>query len=149
MLQVGQNAPDFTLFNAEKESITLSQFKGRNVVLLFFPKAFTGVCTKEFCDVRDNIHVYQNLNAEIIAISVDPESTLAEWKASESYNFQMLSDSNKDVSRTYDTIYDTGVSKRSAFVIDSEGTLRHIDVLENAGEIPSFEDILNVLSTLN
>ena len=87
MLQVGQNAPDFTLFNAEKESITLSQFKGRNVVLLFFPKAFTGVCTKEFCDVRDNIHVYQNLNAEIIAISVDPESTLAEWKASESYNF--------------------------------------------------------------
>lgn len=155
MLQVGQNAPDFTLFNAEKESITLSQFKGRNVVLLFFPQAFTSVCTKELCDMRDNLQVYNNLNAEVIAISVDSVFTLAKWKEMEGYNFQMVSDFNKDVSKAYDTIYETfafgmiGVSKRSAFVIDKEGVLRYVEVLENAGEEPSFENILSTLSTLN
>jgi peroxiredoxin len=155
MLQVGQNAPDFTLFNAEKESITLSQFKGRNVVLLFFPQAFTSVCTKELCDMRDNLQVYNNLNAEVIAISVDSVFTLAKWKEMEGYNFQMVSDFNKDVSKAYDTIYETfafgmiGVSKRSAFVIDKEGVLRYVEVLENAGEEPSFENILSTLSALN
>ena len=155
MLQVGQNAPDFTLFNAEKESISLSQFKGRNVVLLFFPQAFTGVCTKELCDMRDNLQVYNNLNAEVIAISVDSVFTLAKWKEMEGYNFQMVSDFNKDVSKAYDTLYETfafgmiGVSKRSAFVIDKEGILRYVEVLENAGEVPSFENILSTLSALN
>lgn len=155
MLQVGQNAPDFTLFNAEKESITLSQFKGRNVVLLFFPQAFTSVCTKELCDMRDNLQVYNNLNAEVIAISVDSVFTLAKWKEMEGYNFQMVSDFNKDVSKAYDTMYETfafgmiGVSKRSAFVIDKEGVLRYVEVLENAGEEPSFENILSTLSALN
>ena len=155
MLQVGQNAPDFTLFNAEKESITLSQFKGRNVVLLFFPQAFTSVCTKELCDMRDNLQVYNNLNAEVIAISVDSVFTPAKWKEMEGYNFQMVSDFNKDVSKAYDTIYETfafgmiGVSKRSAFVIDKEGVLRYAEVLENAGEEPSFENILSTLSGLN
>lgn len=155
MLQVGQNAPDFTLFNAEKESISLSQFKGRNVVLLFFPQAFTGVCTKELCDMRDNLQVYNNLNAEVIAISVDSVFTLAKWKEMEGYNFQMVSDFNKDVSKAYDTLYETfafgmiGVSKRSAFVIDKEGVLRYVEVLENAGEVPSFENILSTLSALN
>jgi glutaredoxin-dependent peroxiredoxin len=155
MLQVGQNAPDFTLFNAEKESITLSQFRGRNVVLLFFPQAFTGVCTKELCDMRDNLQVYNNLNAEVIALSVDSVFTLAKWKEMEGYNFQMLSDFNKEVSKAYDTIYETfafgmiGVSKRSAFVIDKDGILRYVEVLENAGEVPSFDNIRATLSALN
>jgi peroxiredoxin len=149
MLQVGQNAPDFTLFNAEKESISLSQFKGRNVVLLFFPKAFSGVCTKEFCDVRDNLQVYNNLNAEVIGISVDSESTLAEWKEKEGYNFNLVSDIDKIVSKSYDTLYEVGVSKRSAFVIDKDGILQYVEVLEDGYQVPSFENILSTLSALN
>jgi glutaredoxin-dependent peroxiredoxin len=149
MLQVGQNAPDFTLFNAEKESITLSQFKGRNVVLLFYPKAFSGVCTKEFCDIRDNLHVYDNLNAEIIGISVDPASTLAEWKEIEGYTFNLISDIDKTVSKLYDTLYEVGVSKRSAFVIDKEGILQYVEVLEDGYQVPNFENILSTLSALN
>lgn len=105
--------------------------------------------------MRDNLQVYNNLNAEVLALSVDSVFTLAKWKEMEGYNFQMLSDFNKDVSKAYDTIYETfafgmmGVSKRSAFVIDKDGVLRYVEVLENAGEVPSFENILATLSALN
>src|SRR5690606_18582698 len=97
-LKIGDIAPDFTLYNTEKQMVTLSSFKGKNVVLLFFPLAFTSTCTTELCDVRDNLNIYSQLNAEVIAISVDSVFSLKAYKAQQNLNFELLSDFNKTVS---------------------------------------------------
>jgi len=154
-LQTGQQAPDFTLFDTEKNSITLSEQKGKNVVLLFFPAAFTGVCTKELCGFRDNLSRYNDMNANVYGISVDMPFTLGEFRKQNNLNFPLLSDFNKEASTAYDTIYDNwimglkGVSKRSAFVIDKDGRIVHAEVLENAGEEPDYEAIDKALAGLN
>jgi len=154
-IEIGQKAPNFTLHDSDKNKVTLSELKGQNVLLLFYPQAFTGVCTKELCGVRDNIALYNNANAKVLGISVDSVFTLNKFKEEQQYNFPLLSDFNKEVSSLYDSIYNDwildmkGVSKRSAFVIDKEGTVRYAEVLENAGEVPNFEKIQEVLAQLN
>jgi peroxiredoxin len=154
-IQIGQPAPDFTLFDSDKQKLTLSDQKGSNVLLLFFPQAFTGVCTAELCSVRDNIAAYNNVNAKVFGISVDSVFTLDKFKKEQSYNFALLSDFNKEVSTLYQTIYDNwifdmkGVSKRSAFVIDKNGTIQYAEVLENPGEQPNFDKINEVLAAIN
>jgi peroxiredoxin len=153
-IEVGQNAPDFTLYDCEKKQVTLSEQKGENVLLLFFPLAFTSTCTKELCFVRDSIGLYNSVNAKVFGISVDSLHTLARYKADQNLNFSLLSDFNKDVSSAYGSLYETfgynmkGVSKRSAFVIDKTGIIRYVEVLENASEIPDFKKINQVLMTL-
>lgn len=153
-IEVGQPAPDFTLYDSEKKQVTLSAQKDHNVLLLFFPLAFTSTCTKELCAVRDNIGWYNNVDAKVFGISVDALHTLARYKEDQQLNFTLLSDFNKDVSKLYDTIYEMfgynmkGVSKRSAFVIDKQGIIRYAEVLENAGEVPDFNAIKDVLSGL-
>jgi peroxiredoxin len=154
-IMIGQVAPDFTLFDSEKNPVTLSGLKGKNVLLLFFPQAFTSVCTKELCGVRDNISRYQSVNASVFGISVDSVFTLGKFKEEQQYNFPLLSDFNKEVSSAYDTIYQDwilnmrGVSKRSAFVIDKEGVVQYAEVLESAGDVPDFEKINSVLDSLS
>jgi glutaredoxin-dependent peroxiredoxin len=144
MLKVGDKAPNFTLFSSEKQAVSLGDYAGKNVVVLFFPQAFTGVCTAELCAARDNIAMYNNANAQVIAISVDSVFTLAKFKEEQHLNFPLLSDFNKQTSTDYDTLYENfafdmhGVSKRSAFVIDGNGTIQYAEVLENAGEQPNF-----------
>jgi glutaredoxin-dependent peroxiredoxin len=153
-IQVGDKAPDFTLRNSEKEQVSLKNYRGQNVVLLFFPMAFTGVCTKELCEMRDSIADYGKLDAQVLAVSVDSVFTLDKWKQEQGFNFPLLSDFNKTVSKKYESIYKDfvfemkGVSKRSAFVIDKEGTVRYAEVLENAGEIPNFGAVKAALSAL-
>jgi peroxiredoxin len=154
-IETGQTAPDFTLYDTDKNKVSLSSFKGSNVLLLFFPQAFTSTCTKELCSVRDNIATYNNVNAKVFGISVDSVFTLKKYKEEQQYNFPLLSDFNKEVSTVYDSIYDNwildmkGVSKRSAFIIDKNGIVRYAEVLENAGEVPDFEKIDAILSGLN
>jgi Peroxiredoxin len=97
-IKIGQPAPDFTLFNTEKNKVSLHDFRGKNVVLLFFPLAFTGVCTDELCSVRDNMHQYSSLNADVLAISVDSLFSLGRFKKEQNYPFELLSDFNKEVS---------------------------------------------------
>ena len=107
-IQVGSTAPNFSLYDSDKNKISLSDFKGnKNVLLLFFPLAFTGTCTDELCAVRDDIGRYSNANAQVLGISVDSVFTLAKYKEEQSYNFPLLSDFNKDVSTTYETIYES------------------------------------------
>lgn len=150
-LQKGDSAPNFTLLNTKNEQVSLSDYKGKKVVVLFFPLAFTGVCTAELCSVRDSIADYNNLNTEVLGISVDSPFTLAKFKEEQKLNFTLLSDFNKDVSQKYESFYVDfvlglkGVSKRSAFVIDEEGALLYTEVLENAGEQPDFEAVKAVL----
>ncbi|HSN61885.1 MAG TPA: redoxin domain-containing protein, partial [Ferruginibacter sp.] len=125
-LSVGQKAPEFSLYNSEKAKVNLSDYAGnKNVLLLFFPQAFTGVCTKELCSVRDGINKYHNNNTEVLGLSVDSVFTLGKFKEVQQYNFSLLSDFNKEVSNLYEAIHDSftdmgmkGVSKRSAFIID-------------------------------
>lgn len=153
-VQTGQKAPDFSLFDSDKNKVTLAEQKGSNVLLLFFPAAFTGVCTAELCSVRDNLEKYNNLNAKVFGLSVDSLFTLAKFKEEQKLNFPLLSDFNKDASKAYNSLYDTfvfdmqGVSKRSAFVIDKEGKIAYAEVLDNAGEQPNFDNINKVLESL-
>ena len=150
-LQIGDLAPDFKLISSETKEVTLSSFRGKKVILHFFPAAFTGVCTTQLCTVRDAIHMYENDSATVLAISVDLPFTLAKFKEDQNLNFALLSDFNKDVSRAYGAIYEDwilglkGVSKRAAFVIDEEGRILHAEVLENAGELPNFDTINSAL----
>lgn len=154
-IEIGTTAPDFTLYDTEKKQVTLSGLRGQNVLLLFFPLAFTSTCTKELCSVRDSIGWYDKVNAKVFGISVDSLHTLGKFKAEQQLNFTLLSDFNKDVSATYGSLYETfgynmkGVSKRSAFVIDREGIVRYVEVLENAGEVPDFDKIREMLNRLN
>lgn len=153
-IEVGQPAPDFSLYDSTKTKISLSELKGQNVLLLFFPQAFTSVCTKELCGVRDNISRYDHATAKVFGISVDSVFTLAQFKEAQHYNFPLLSDFNKEVSAAYGSLYDNwildmkGVSKRSAFVIDKDGIVRYAEVLEKAGEEPNFEAIHKILDSL-
>lgn len=154
MIQVGDKAPAFKLVSDEKKEISLADYSGSNVVLLFFPMAFTSVCTAELCNARDNIGVYKNLNAQVVGISVDSPFTLNKFKEDQNLNFPLLSDFNKEVSQAYGSLYDTfvlglkGVSKRAAFVIDGTGTVRYAEVLENAGEMPNFAAVKAALEAL-
>ncbi|HNU88478.1 MAG TPA: redoxin domain-containing protein [Ferruginibacter sp.] len=154
-IETGKPAPDFTLFDTDKNKVTLSGLQGKNILLLFFPQAFTSTCTKELCAVRDDISRYSNANAQVIGISVDSVFTLKKYKEDQHYNFPLLSDFNKEVSALYNSLYTTwilemkGVSKRSAFVIDKNGILRYAEVLETAGEVPDFNAINKVLDSLN
>jgi glutaredoxin-dependent peroxiredoxin len=154
-IEIGQAAPDFTLYDSAKNKVTLSDLKGQNVLLLFFPLAFTSTCTAELCSVRDNISFYNNANAKVFGISVDSLHTLAKFKAEQNLNFSLLSDFNKDVSLLYGSLYEMfgynmkGVSKRSAFVIDKNAIVQYAEVLENAGEQPNFKNITLILEDLN
>lgn len=153
-IKAGDKAPEFRLFNTNKEWVSLSGQEGKNVLLLFFPLAFTGVCTKELCGVRDNLGFYNDVHAEVFGISVDSNATLARFKEDQKINFTLLSDFNKEASTAYGVLYENfgwmkGVSKRSAFIIDRRGIVRYAEVLENAGEVPDFEAINQTLQQIS
>jgi peroxiredoxin len=146
-LQIGDPAPQFTLVSSEKQEVSLSDFKGKKVILHFFPFAFTSICTTQLCTMRDNFGYYEGLNAQILGISVDTPFTLAKFKEENGYQFPLLSDFNKTVSAAYGALYEEfafgmkGVSKRSAFVIDENQHIAYAEVLEEAKNLPNFDAI--------
>lgn len=151
-VKVGDKAPSFTLHASDKSEVSLESYRGKNVVLLFFPLAFTGTCTTELCTMRDDIANYDGLDAQILAVSVDSLFSLEKYKQEQNLNFPLLSDFNKDVSKSYGSLYEEfvlgmrGVSKRSAFVIDKDGVIKYAEVLESAGDLPNFDAIKAVLA---
>ena len=153
-LQIGDRAPDFTLYNTTHEEISLNDLITKsNVVLLFFPLAFTGVCTSELCSVRDNMNRYTQLNAIVLGISVDSMFALKKFQEEQDLTFDLLSDFNKDTARNYGVLYEEfplfdmkGVSKRAAFVIDQNGLIQHIDISDDPGKLPDFQKIEHVLN---
>ena len=154
-IEKGQPAPAFALYSSEKNKIILEEYKGKNVLLLFFPLAFTSVCTNEMCSIRDSLSFYNNTNAEVFGISVDTPQTLAKFKELEKLNFTLLSDFNKEASKAYDVLIENfvmdmkGVSKRAAFVIDKNGVIQYAEVCPTPGDMPDFNAIKTVLSGLN
>lgn len=151
-LKIGDKAPDFKLFSSGLKEVSLADYKGKKLVVHFFPMAFTGTCTTQLCTMRDSFGYYEGMNAAVVGISVDSPFTLAKFKETEAYQFPLLSDFNKEASQAYGAFYDEfvfnlkGVSKRAAFVIDEEGMIAHAEVLESAGDLPDFEAIKKVVA---
>ena len=152
-LQVGDKAPQFTLPDASREDVSLPMEPSQNVVLLFVPLAFSSVCTAELCDVSQGLGAYENLDARVIAISVDSPFALKNWAEQEGITLTLLSDFNKEVSAAYGAQYEDfiglkGVAKRSAFVIDKEGVIRFASVSDDPTVLPDFEAIQACLQAL-
>ena len=150
---VGSKAPDFTLMNQDREAVTLSAEKGHPVVLAFFPAAFSGVCTKELCTFRDNLAKLNNAKAKVYGISVDTFFTLKAFQTDQKLTFPLLSDFNKQVIRDYgafneDMIGLKGIAKRSTFVIDKDGIVRHREVLDDARNEPDYQKVYDTLASL-
>lgn len=150
-MKIGDKATDFTLQNTEGKEVSLSDVTSEgSVVLLFFPLAFSSVCTDEMCTVRDNFKMYKSLDANVIGISVDSFFTLKAFKQMNNIPFPLLSDFNKSVSKEYGVLNNdfygmVGVAKRAAFVIDKDMKILHQEVMDDAGNMPDFNAIHNAL----
>ncbi len=153
-LKLGAPAPDFTLFSDEKKPVTLSQFRGHSVILNFFPAAFTGKCTAQLCDARDNMAAYNKVDAVVLGISTDTVFALAKFKEMNNYQFSLLSDYDKKVIAAYDMVIPqfvlgmNFVSKRGVFLIDKEGNLQYSEVMASVSDIPNMAKLRETLAEL-
>ena len=133
MIEVGQEAPDFTLANQHGESVTLSQYRGdKNVVLVFYPWAFTGVCTGELCSIRDRMGDFDNDDTVTLAVSCDAKFSLRVFAEQEGYKFQLLADHwpHGAVAQAYGVFVEAaGAAQRGTFIIDRAGVLRWLTIL--------------------
>lgn len=153
-LSVGSEAPDFSLPPAPgPERVTLSQFRGRPVVLLFFPLAFSPRCTDEICQVAEDFGQWSELGAQVLGISVDQVFVLQKFGKETGAEFPLLSDFNKEAVTAYGVRNDDffgarGVANRAAFVVDSRGCIAYAWMSEDAGVLPDFPEIRGVLADL-
>jgi peroxiredoxin len=156
-LKPGTAAPDFTLKSKTREGlqdITLSQSYGKkNTVLLFFPLAFTGVCTQEMCDVSGGISAYETLNAAVYAISIDSPFAQEAWAQKEKITLTLLSDLNKTVIKAYDVVFPNiagigDAAARAVFIIDKQGKIVHVEQTPTPKDLPNFEAVKEALGKL-
>lgn len=156
-LSTGTKAPDFTLKSKAADGlkdVTLSaNFGTKNTVLLFFPLAFTGVCTQEMCDVSAGLSAYSDLNAEVIAVSVDSPFAQEAWAKKENIGITLASDLNKTTAKNYGTLLDDliglgSVSARAAFVIDKAGVIQYSEQTPTPKDLPNFDAIKAALAKL-
>jgi peroxiredoxin len=150
-LTIGKPAPDFSLVNQFGETVSLSSFKGKkNVVVLFYPFAFSGICTGELCALRDDLSAFHNEDAELVAISCDPMYSLKAYGEAEGYSFQLLADfwPHGDVAKSYGVfLEEKGFATRGTFIIDKEGILRW-QVVNGPGEARDVADYKEALAAL-
>ena len=154
-VEVGQVAPEFSLYDQERKERSLSEFKGKNVVLAFYPGAFTGTCTSEMCAFRDRADQLNSLNAQVLGISVDAPFAQKAWADANNLNFPILSDYNRRVVNQYDVAFpnlaglqDYVVANRALFVLDKEGMVRHKWLAPSLADEPDYEQLREVLSQL-
>lgn len=151
VLSVGQTAPDFELVNQFGEPVRLSSLRGRNVVVVFYPFAFSGICTVELSDIRDNVSLFEDSNATVLAISVDSKFTLRAFAEQEDYGFELLADfwPHGAVAEKYG-VFDpgTGMAQRGTFVIDAGGIIRYV-VLNPRGQARDLSGYFSVLAGLS
>lgn len=161
-LKVGDKAPDFTLSSKQADGIKLiklsDNYGKQNSLLLFVPMAFTGVCTKEFCEISAGLGQYTSLNAAVLGISGDNPFAQEQWAQKEKITLTLLSDYDHKVTAAYGCAYDSflpaknlpmgGVPKRSAFVVDKAGVIRYAEIKESPGDLPNFDAIKACLASL-
>lgn len=154
-VNVGEKAPLFFLYADDKTKVALEDYRGRPVLIVFFPLAFSSVCTIELCTIRDNMDTYNQAKLQVLGISVDSVHTLHAFKNKHKLNFPLLSDFNKEVARAYGALHESfslemkGVAKRSIFLIDQSGVIQHKEILDNPGSLPDFNGLQPVLSNLH
>lgn len=148
-IEVGQPAPDFTLKSTSGQQVTLSSLRGQNVLLAFFPLAFTSTCTAELCDMRDDYDQFAQYNVVILPISVDAVPSLKEFKRQHDMKADLLSDFRREVSRSYGVLLEEAfMSTRAYFLIDAEGILRWMHIEETPGQKRTNEELLAQVLTL-
>lgn len=152
-MNIGDKAPAFKLVSTDLKPVTNETYKDKNVVLLFFPLAFTSVCTQEMCVASDDINDYKDLDAEVVGVSVDSPFVLQKFGEENKIGITLASDFDRSASKAYDTLFEddflglTGFSKRSAYVIDKEGILRYAETTDGKS-LPDFEKIKETLKSL-
>ncbi|MET4588637.1 peroxiredoxin [Arthrobacter sp. 754] len=144
---VGEPAPDFELANQFGEPVRLSSFRGQNVVLVFYPFAFSGICTGELCEIRDNLSVFEDARATVLAVSVDSKFSLRAYAEKEGYGFDLLADfwPHGAVAEAYGVFdRESGMARRGTFIIDAAGTIRYVVVNPRgqARELAEYRDVL-------
>ncbi|WP_291765170.1 peroxiredoxin [Caldivirga sp. UBA161] len=156
MVNIGEKAPDFELLDTDLKVRRLSDFlgKGRPVVILTFPAAFSPVCTKELCTIRDNMSLLNKANAEVIAISVDQPWTLKAFKEANKLNFTLLSDFNRQFIEKYNLVLEDllglkKLAKRAALILDEQGIVRYKWVSDDPRNEPPYKEILNLVTAMN
>ena len=154
-VEVGQAAPDFNLFDSDRQQRSLGEFKGKNVVVAFFPGAFTGVCTTEMCALRDSSSQFNDLNAQVLGISVDPIFSLKVFSEQNNLNFPLLSDYSRQTVNQYDVAIENfagmdgyTAAKRAGFVVAKEGVVRYTWIGPNPGVEPDYDEIRHALEHL-
>jgi len=154
--EVGQKAPDFTLFDSAKQPTKLSDSKGKNVVLAFYPGAFTGVCTTEVCTFRDRFDSFNSMNAQVLGVSVDGIFAQKAFSDANNLNFPLLSDFNRETVEAYGVALPNfagmegyTASERAVFVIDKDGVIRFRWVGENPGVEPDYDEVQRQVDALN
>lgn len=158
-LKIGDKAPDFTLPSftpsSDVTNISLNNYKGKNVVILFFPMAFTGVCTSEICTMSENFNQYKSMNAEVLGISADGTFVQKAFAKDNNIMIPLLSDYNKEVIKQYDVYLPEfahgmkGVARRSVYVIDKNGTIKYVEVTPTPGDQVNFDAIKKAVQSLN
>lgn len=154
-LSKGQTAPDFTLFDDTKTARSLSDYRGKNVVLAFYPGAFTGVCDAEMCAFQDALANLKNLNAQVLGISIDLPFTAKVFSEKYHLGFPLLADFNRVVIKQYDILLHNfahidGLDScmRTVYVIDSTGIIRYVEVTENPGIEPNYPALMSAVEAL-
>jgi peroxiredoxin len=154
-LKKGDRAPAFTLYDTEKKSRSLSEFLGKKTVLVFYPGAFTGVCTKEMCTFRDSLSAFGSLNAQVVGISIDSPFANKAFGQQNKLTFPLLSDFSREVSKSYGGLQEdfSGLksyttSKRAVFVLDSGGIVQYAWITDNPGIEPPYPEVEKALSSL-
>ena len=153
-LEVHRRASEFELASSgDQENVNLTDYKGKNVVLLFFPFAFSPVCTDELCGVSDGLSEFSRMGTDVLAVSVDSPFANAAFAKEENLGFPLLSDFNKEVAEKYGVLYNLGdfkgVAKRSAFIIDKNGVIQYAWSSDDPQQVPDFDEIKNELAKLN
>lgn len=155
MVKVNEKAPDFILYNTDLKPVKLSDFKGKVVVLSFFPAAFTSVCTKEMCTFRDSMSKFNDMNAVVLGISVDPPFSNKAFKDHNKLNFDILSDYNREVVKKYDVSWEFPflpgyiLAKRSVFIVDKEGIVRYKWISDDPAVEPPYQEVEKVISSIS
>jgi peroxiredoxin len=153
-LKVGDKAPDFTMYDFDKKPRTLKEFLGKKLVVVFYPGAFTGVCSKEVCSFRDSLASLNSLNAQVIAASIDSPFANKAFSDQNKLNFTVLSDVTKKTASAWAGLYDgfAGIpgyqaAKRSVFILDSGGTVKYAWISENPGVEPNYDDVKKAIES--
>src|SRR3989344_2021219 len=148
MINIGQETPDFTLVNQDGKEVKLSDFRGKNVILAFYPFDFSPVCTVEFGCFEQDLSKLNDLNAQVLGISVDSKYCHKEFAGKLGLNFPLLSDFNREVCKLYGTLRKEGFSERAYFIIDEEGTVRFKYLMPSPGERLENEQLIEALNRL-